>query len=135
MRHLAGRITIPRMTESCVSERFGNEKSLPASTTPRRELLASPWNGHHESIELRWNEPLWNVLPGSSNDRSLSTGHPVRWNDMLQSTEHPARSIGLPFSVKRRLRDMLLLSELHVIPVEALVEEQGEDDIGKVKAD
>jgi len=131
MRHLAGRITIRRITESCVSERFGNERSLPASTTPRRGLHASPWNGHHESIGLRWNEPLWNVLPGRSTGKSLLTGHPAKWNAMPLSNGHPGRSIGLPFSVKRPLSDMLLSSELHTIPVVELVE----DDIGKGKAD
>ena len=118
-----------------MSERFGNERSLPASTTPRRGLRASPWNGHHESIGLRWNEPLWNVLPGRSTGRSLSTGHPVRWNAMPLSTEHPARLIGLPFSVKLRLSDMLLSSELPAIREVALVEELAEDDIGMGKAD
>ena len=80
----AGRIGLLRVTVQSVSERFGNERSLPASTLPRREILDNRWSGLRVSIELRCSEPQWNELLDKSN------GKP-RWNGLRDKSSGKLR--------------------------------------------
>jgi hypothetical protein len=99
MLHHAGRIGHLRATVPFASERFGNDRSLLASTLPRRELLDNPSNGLRGSNGLRWSEHPWNELLGKSNGKLPLSGLLARWNATLPLSGPPDRSIGLPPSV------------------------------------